>query len=628
MHKKRGGQVAVFFIIAVLVILFGAVFLHYKSLSTEEEYIEPELVPVRDYVDGCLENVADTGISLLGITGGYIGVPARINNNPRAYLALGPGLKNPYWWYDGVTAIPTEEFIKRQLEDYITHNLRVCLDNFNVFQGQYGINELGSITTEVTLTDENVIVSVNYPLEIFYHLNKSKLTLESFKQAIPIRLKKILQLAKTIMERENKDFFLERKTIDLMAMNREIPTTDIEATCDERVWSLLDIENKLKFLLTVNLPFIRIKNADYEKNVYVPTPEGKDTYENSYFQHHYIWEVSNEKYNDLGVSFNYDEKWPFDIDARPRNGLLLKSNSMKGRDILKWFCLHVWHFTYDVVYPVKATIRDKATDNHKEYAFNFAFKVSIDHNQPKRDSFAHTIFDTVDRGTAEEYCNDIYNEITIYTVANTTEMYDISRVNLTLTCGAYTCPLGESEYLSFGAAAGITKKMPYCVNAVLRGYKEDFETAQMFIQTGTPRTYALYLKPVKEFNNYDVVKHPFVDTAAQQNLKPSEKVTVSINAKDANFESFGVYPIDGNFPIKLLADKQHSYDVTIYLIDGDDITGGYKGEWTVTPEDLGGANKIVFHVLDQGLVSDEEKFLFLTGLESYSNKVPKPEIKK
>ncbi len=631
MQKKRGkkGQVTIFFILAVVIIIIGAIILHFRSLSLEEEYVEPELVPVKGYIDGCLGNVADTGIRLLGITGGYIEIPSRIENDPRAYLSLDPGgvLKNPYWWHDGISSVPSEDFIKFQLEDYITKNLKSCLDNFNAFRGEYKINELGELITTVTLTDDNVVVDVNYPLEVFYHLNKTKLELHDFKQTVPVRLKRIFELAKDIMERENKDFFLEKKTIDLMTMTREIPTTDIEASCGEKSWKLKDIKNRMKSLLSVNLPFVRIMNADYIRDAYVPTPEGKNTYENSYFNYHYIWEVSDKKYDDMSVSLTYDEKWPFDIDARPRQGQLLKSNSMKGNDILSWFCLHIWHFTYDMIYPVKVTITDKQTDNHKAYTFNFAFKVSIDHNAPRRESFAHTIFDTVERPTDEEYCNDLYNEVTIYTVANTTDPYDLKDVELSLTCGSYTCPLGNSEYLSFGAAAGMTKKMPYCVNAILRGKKEGFSDSQVFIQTDSARVYSLYLKPVKEFNDYVVVKHPLVDPGAQENLKSTEQVSISIKAKDADFESLGVYPIEGNFPIKLLGDRTHTYEVTIYTVEGDDIAGGYKAEWTVSPDELQGKNQIVFHVLDQGFVSDEERFLFLTGLESYSTKVSKPELR-
>ena len=149
----------------------------------------------------------------------------------------------------------------------------------------------------------------------------------------------------------------------------------------------------------------------------------------------------------------------------------------------------------------------------------------------------------------------------------------------------------------------------------------------MFIKTGTDGVYTLKLRPAREFNNYKIVKHPLADVSSEESLKAEEKVSISITTKDTDFESFGVYPIDGNFPIKLLADREHTYDVTIYVVEGDDIAGGYKAEWTVSPGELDNANEIVFHVLDQGFVSDDERFLFLTGLESYSSNIPKPEIK-
>lgn len=627
MIKKRRSQVTIFFIIAVLILIAGLIILNLRSSFLEQDYVAPELVFIEDYVGNCIEDVSNRAIMLLGITGGYTEIPKRINNDPRAYLNLGPGLNLPYWWHDGISTIPDEDFIKRELENYINTNLDICLDNFKAFEGQYKINELRILNTKITLTENNVIVDVDYPLEISYQLNKTKLKIQNFKKVIPIRVKKVFELARTIMDRENKEFFLEKKTVDLMAMNREIPTTDIEVSCNEKIWNLMDVKDKLKSLLSSNLPFIRIKNTDYNENAYVPTPDSKNTYKDSYYNYHYIWEVSTEIYQDIKTSFSYDKRWPFDIDARPRKGQLLKSNSMNGRDILSWFCLHIWHFTYDVIYPVKTTITDATTNTHKEFTLNFAFKVSVDHNQPNRNAFAHTILDATDRGTSEEYCNDLYNEIAVYTIANTTEPYDLNDVNLTLTCGAYTCPLGKSEYLSSGAASGIIKQMPYCVNAILKGKKQGFEEAKMFIQANAAQSYTLYLAPVKEFSNYKVVKHPLLDPASEENLKATEKVSISISAKDTSFETFGVYPTEENFPIKLPADKQHTYDVMIYLTDGDNLAGGYNAEWTVTPEELENSNQIVFHVLDQGFGSDEDKFLFFNQLKTYSNKIPKPEIK-
>jgi hypothetical protein len=628
MAKKRGGQVSIFFILAIFIIIIGAVILHYKSLSIEEEYVEPEFVPVTSYIEECIESVAERGAMLLGATGGYIEIPPRIANDPRAFLAMGPEgtLKSPYWWHDGITAAPTEKFIKKQLEDYISGNLRKCLRNFEAFKGEYDIREKGELRVAVTLADNSILVEAKYPLEVTYNLGKTKLELKGFKQSIPIRLKKALELAKAIMERENTDFFLEKKTIDLMAMSKEVPFTGVEVTCTQKQWNLGKIKKRVKYLLAVNLPFVRVKNADYEQNVYVPTPDGKNTYESSYYQSHYIWDVSDSRYSGLSVSLTYDEKWPFELEARPRRGELLSSNPMNGRDLLDWFCIQLWHFTYDVAYPVRVAIIDRPAKDHKGYSFNFAFKVSIDHNQPRRESFAHEMFEAAEEATPEEYCNDLYDEVTIYTVANATEMYDLEGVELTLTCGPFTCPLGKSEYLSFGAAAGIRKRLPYCVHGILRGSKDGFEKAEMFIQTDAGKAYTLYLTPAREFT-YRVVKHPLVDPADELRLKEEEKASISIRAKDTDFESFGIYPSEGSFPIKLLGDKEHAYEVTIYLLDGDDVIGGYKAEWTVSPDDVQGANEIVFHVLDQGLASDEERFLFLSALESYSRQVPKPELR-
>ena len=65
----------------------------------------------------------------------------------------------------------------------------------------------------------------------------------------------------------------------------------------------------------------------------------------------------------------------------------------------------------------------------------------------------------------------------------------------------------------------------------------------------------------------------------------------------------------------------------MYLVDEDMIVGGYQGIWNINPENLKNADEIIFHVLDQGPASDEEKYLFLAGLESYSKNIPGPEIR-
>ena len=632
MFNKKS-QVTVFIIIGIVMLISTALFIYFK-LSVKpavQIIVPPELMPVQSYVESCIKGIAEDGITTLGINGGYITFPDEIESNPRSYLASPvEQLKNPYWWYDGTSAMPTEDFIKAQISDYVSKELKNCLKNFTDFSNDFDIEPLGEIEAITELAKNDVVIEVKYPLRIKNKLNSTISALEDFKAKIPVRLKAVYELARAIMEKENSESFLEKKTIDLIVMDPAIPTTDVEIGCDEKRWYIPEIEAKLKKLLRVNLPYIKIKGAKYDANAYVPNPfVDRQIFNNSYFSSHYVWEISEEpeSYKNMHASFTYDS-WPMQIAVRPNNGQELRSNSLKGQEMLSLFCLHVWHFTYDVVYPVKVTIVDDKTAEHGSYAFNFAFKVSVNHNMPDRASFATVAFKGRDRITDEEFCSELGREVTIYT-DDDVDATPLKGVNLTFSCGRFECNVGKSEWLGYGAAAGITKKLPYCVLGVLRGNKDGYKEAEMFAQSDAEgRSYTLYLTPIKEIKNYNVVKHAYANPALESSLEANEKATIMLaSAKKQSFSSYGVYPTEKEYPLKFLAKDDNSYDLSIYLIKGDQITGGYKLKWDIGWNELKGANEITFHVLESPLGDDDERYLFLSGLDSYSAKVPKPEIK-
>ena len=74
--------------------------------------------------------------------------------------------------------------------------------------------------------------------------------------------------------------------------------------------------------------------------------------------------------------------------------------------------------------------------------------------------------------------------------------------------------------------------------------------------------------------------------------------------------------------------KDGIYDVTIYLVDNEKIIGGYVGEWSVTKDSLENANEIIFHIVENSAGTEDEQFLFISGLNSYSKKIPGPELKQ
>ena len=72
MHKKRGrkGQVTVFMILALIVLLAGSIFFYLSREGSlfEEEYVQPELVPIKNYVENCIKNLADDGLERMGLS--------------------------------------------------------------------------------------------------------------------------------------------------------------------------------------------------------------------------------------------------------------------------------------------------------------------------------------------------------------------------------------------------------------------------------------------------------------------------------------------------------------------------------------------------------------------------------
>lgn len=637
MLKKRGrkGQVTVFMILALVVLLAGSFFFYLSRGGSffESDYVQPELVPIKNYVENCIKNIADDGLERMGLSGGYIQIPEKISSNPNAYLSeyISSEFKIPYWWYKGIESVPPEGFMQSQLRNYVRNGLDSCINEFEPFNSTFAINDIGDPIVDVQFNEEDTTINLEYNLEVISRGSDFRASMADFRYKSPVRFKKVYELAKSIMERENKDAFLERRTIDLYSLDTEIPTTDIEVRCTAKLWELSKIKEKMRELLRFNIPYIRIQGTSYNPNLYVPTPDGKNIFSKSYYQYHYVWEVDTnpKKYKDMKIAFVYDD-WPLEMYARPSQNGVLKSNSEKGSQMLRFFCLNIWHFTYDIEYPVRVAILDEKSGN---YQFNFAFKVDIDHNQPSRVNRGTTLFETENEVTSEEYCNDVQNEIAVFTVNNATGE-DVKGMNLTFACGRFYCDMGQSDWLGLGAATGVTKRLPYCVLGVVKGAKEEFEDSQMFVQTDVDqRSYVLFANPVKEFSkdrmrSYKVVRHLLSNPSQASDLAPEEKASISITGNSTGFESFVSYPQEKDFPLKLPAGKDGNYQVNILVVDEKNVVGGYIGEWSVAKEKLSEADEIVFHVVSIGASTENERIEFISKLEEHSKSVPKPELKK
>ena len=627
----------------------SATYFYFKEQNTQ---IEPKELPKRKttalspFVEECMEMATREGIKRMGVTGGYIDYPLLIENDPASYLKLSPFKegKMPYWWYAGENRVlpltdPKSSFsIKAQLERYVTIEIEKCIDNFT-FIPEYEVEKIGDTKVEITFGEKDISVLMKYPIKGVKLPMRNEFVMDEFDffVQLPIRFKKVFQAANDIMVSENIKHFMERWTIDLISLadsgeKKSTPFMSMDFSLKPRIWQVKDIKAELSDLLVKNTQYIK-----FDKTSYLPFPENMP-----YMKNHYLWRFTDDEYPGIHASVTYDPKWPIRFDISPSRGGIVKSGSTGFSNLLSWVGLQIWHFNYDLVYPVTVTLYDENSNFNEDYTFTFSFLVSVQNNRPFKDTFETTVFDTVDNPSTTEVCEYLVDSFDQTLVINTYNEYSetpLNNVNLSFTCGKYRCPLGQSDLENNGAAASLKALMPYCSYGILKGEKKGYISKPMFISTGSMEySVDMNLKPFTEITDFNIKKHTYYPNnqvgtrvgIAGEKLYTDEEVIIIISHPELG-DQFITKNSNESLPLKLLKDKEFTYNITSYLFrDSDDeqgvLLGGYQGQWTPSVNEVSRGNHITFHMLEYMSSNELEMGLFLTGLNSYSDLVSSPEL--
>lgn len=264
--KQSRGQLTVFIILGILLLFSIGLVIYFTQQQSRAPLDRTITVPedvrqIFDAVTTCTNELSREGLETLGIQGGYITLPQTIARTPTAYLPSDSFaiFKTPFWYYEGEDRTPTLDFMTRELAVYIRDNLADCVDNFNAFQPTFTITPLETPLPVITLTDEEVIVNVNWPLDIQSADKRTEMT--DFIASHNIKLKEAHALASKIMQAENQQEWFENLTIDLMSTNERIPLSGMEVSCGAKKWYLPEVKKELQTMLAYNLPTVRVANT-------------------------------------------------------------------------------------------------------------------------------------------------------------------------------------------------------------------------------------------------------------------------------------------------------------------------------------------------------------------------------
>ena len=188
---RRKAQVTLFVIIALIIITIVLVFIFLNSRETK---IDPEFIPVEDYIHSCIKETSIEGINYIFLQGGYY----EIKGNSLDFMFL----KIPYYFYNEKSQVPSKDTLENELAKYINKRLEECINNFNSSALQdYEIKQ-GEVKTDVKFSEKT---SVNVDWRISVTKNQKTIELKDFHQELEFNFDKIYNLLKLFEEEHQKN---------------------------------------------------------------------------------------------------------------------------------------------------------------------------------------------------------------------------------------------------------------------------------------------------------------------------------------------------------------------------------------------------------------------------------------
>ncbi len=646
---KKRGQVALFLIVGI-VILVGIITVLYLKQETKQkaigERVDPDLVPVQRWVNDCVATVGTDAIKRLALQGGYLQLPDEIADNPTAYVTDDPNalLKVPFWDYKGDNRVPSLNLMEAQISEHIKENLLLCIGDFEGFKDLYNI-KVGNMTVGAVISDDNIVLDVEYPLELSIKTGGSARTMKKFGAMIDARLGRVHRLAEQIMNEEARLSFMENITIDLVSINPNIPFTGLEFSCNPRTWLVEDVKKEMQKMFSINFPRIRVKNtnhlpferklsyyedlresagklrealADYDYNdkgsessfavasqeAGLPDPE--EIPDDAYDYFHLFVDAGTEE-NDLKASFAYDPGWGITVKALPSRRGMLRSNMAKGqRNFFSFLCINQYHFVYDIIYPVRVTVRDDKSFAGNGFNFQFAFAVMINDNLADRSDFGTRDVDFPDINDA--FCQTREgSEIEI--TARDALAEELNNATIGYKCFNIYCDLGQTKFQSGTSHYRLVTQLPAgCKFPYLYAQKPGYLEAELqYLGEENVEIPMVGLRKLP----VSMVKHVYQSAGNSMGdaepLAEDEKAVIIVSVNNGTYDQYLIYP--ALQPKLDFVEDDAEYSITIMLIkegkligkarQEDKIIGGYSNEkLKLGASAIAQAESAVFHVFD------------------------------
>jgi len=183
---KRSGQISIFIIIAIIVVVLIGIIALVKQENLNPGYSNDESY---NYISGCLEQTGEHALGYIGDMGGYYYIPEKSTD-----------YGTPYYFYDNKNIIPTLKNVENEISKFV--NLRGSLCGY-IENTQYKVISRGNVTTKTKIYDDKVEMNIKYPITV--EKGDKKMSYQNFNIVIPGRVGILYNASKEYIEEQTQN---------------------------------------------------------------------------------------------------------------------------------------------------------------------------------------------------------------------------------------------------------------------------------------------------------------------------------------------------------------------------------------------------------------------------------------
>ncbi|MFT4311680.1 MAG: hypothetical protein ACMXYF_00440 [Candidatus Woesearchaeota archaeon] len=293
------GQVAVFVIVGVVVLLLASVYFMYQSAldvgdsevsRTVSEVVPDEFIRVREFVQQCLNDIGLRGLEKAASQGGYIyperfGIQAQhfAPTTSNAFTLAQGSNPVPYWYYlatpndcsgnciflseQPYLRGPEPDSIQSQLNSYVREELPFCIRGFTALGDEgFTVEVLGDFEVFTYFHDQNVQFFLEYPLEVTFQESTSRVS--EYQVYVDVPFMRLYELAAMLTGLQSEFRYLEHTTMELISLYSGLDRNKLPPTSGSTYeyvaalfWPVTQVEFMLRDILQTYVSAVQVQGV-------------------------------------------------------------------------------------------------------------------------------------------------------------------------------------------------------------------------------------------------------------------------------------------------------------------------------------------------------------------------------